>query len=62
MPQKTSHIRTAFILFPGHLKSPYSFLVKWPDEKVITARKKGNKTRLNTPVQCSSTFFVTVHP
>jgi len=27
MPQKTNHIRTAFILFPGHLKQPYGFLV-----------------------------------
>jgi len=25
MPQKTNHIRTAFILFPGHLKQPMVF-------------------------------------
>jgi len=31
MPQKTNHIRTAFILFPGHLKQPYGFLVRCPD-------------------------------
>jgi len=34
MPQKTNHIRTVFILFlfPGHLKLPYGFLVRCPDE------------------------------
>jgi len=32
MPQKTNHIRTAFILFPGHLKQPYAFLVRCPDK------------------------------
>jgi len=32
MPQKTNHVRTAFILFPGHPKQPYSFLVRCPDE------------------------------
>jgi len=32
MPQKTNHIRTAFILFPGHLKQPYGFLVRCPDK------------------------------
>ena len=31
MPQKTNHIRTAFILFPGHLKQPYDFLVRCPE-------------------------------
>jgi len=31
MPQKTNHIRTAFILFPGHQKQPYSFLVRCPE-------------------------------
>jgi len=31
MPQKTNHIRTAFILFPGHLKQPYGFLVRCPE-------------------------------
>jgi len=34
MPQKKQkHIRTRFILFPGHLKQPYVFLVRCPDEK-----------------------------
>jgi len=32
MPPKTNHIRTAFILFPGHLKQPYGFLVGCPDK------------------------------
>ena len=32
MPQKTNHIRTAFILFPGPLKQPYGFLVRCPDK------------------------------
>jgi len=32
MPQKTNHIRTAFILFPGHLKQPYGFIVRCPWE------------------------------
>ena len=31
MPQKTNHNRTAFILFPGHLKQPYGFLVRCPE-------------------------------
>jgi len=31
MPQKTNHIRTAFILFPGHLKQPCGFLVRCPE-------------------------------
>ena len=30
MPQKTNHIRTVFILFPGHLKQPSDFLVRCP--------------------------------
>jgi len=34
LQQKTNHIRTetVFILFPEHLKYPYIFLVKCPDE------------------------------
>jgi len=32
MPQKTNHIRTAFILFPEHLKQPFGFLVRFPDK------------------------------
>jgi len=32
MPQETSHFRTAFILFPGHLKQPYGFLIRCPDK------------------------------
>jgi len=32
MPQKTNHIRTAFIFFPGHLQQPYDFLVRCPDK------------------------------
>jgi len=32
MPQKTNHIRTAYILFPGHLKQPYGFLVRCLDK------------------------------
>jgi len=33
MPEKTNHIRTAFILFAGHPKQPYSFLVRCPDKE-----------------------------
>jgi len=32
MSQKTDHIRTAFILFPGHLKQQCGFLVRCPDK------------------------------
>jgi len=32
MPQKTNYIRTAFILFPGHLKQTHGFLVRCPDK------------------------------
>jgi len=37
MPQKTNHIRTAFILLPGHLKQPYGFLVRCPVAILPTA-------------------------
>jgi len=40
MPQKTDHIRTAFILFPGHLKQPYGFLVRCPDKQQGQKKKK----------------------
>jgi len=32
LPQKTNRIRTAFILFPRHLKQLYGFLVRCPDK------------------------------
>jgi len=32
MSQKTNHIRTTFVLFPGHLKQPYGFPVRCPDK------------------------------
>ena len=34
MLQKTNRIRTAFILFPRHLKQPYGFLVRCPERKM----------------------------
>ena len=40
MPQKTNHIRKAFVLFPGHLKQPYGYLVRCPDKKQGQKEKK----------------------
>ena len=40
MPQKTNRIRTAFVLFSGHLKQLYGFLVRCPDKQQGQKEKK----------------------